>query len=176
MSRTINDILSDVGGVLRPLIVEAFDLGRQAGRDEAARDLREKIEGVLSGQLPVERAPVIVTGPVTPPEGLLESLPIPAQRAAPGTVKPVIEALIRNTLFGMTTEEITARAGVKHNSVRGTLHTLKNEGKVERRGNRWFPVPQTNEAADNVSVRDPSAASEQEPSAQGGEARPGGGT
>lgn len=78
---------------------------------------------------------------------------------------------------GISRSGIERITHAKPNSIRGTLWGLTQEGLVERRGkDAWFPTTKAIEASGGKSVRDTPEASEQEPQAQGGEARPGGGT
>lgn len=164
MARDINSITSSAAAALRNLLLEAFEAGRAAGRQEASSDLRAKLSQVIG---PIETQP-------QPP-------PSTGARATPGTVKPTIRNLVtRSGLIGISADEIVAQTGIKRNSVRGTLYTLKQDGEVERRGERWFP--QKAEAADTPSQdslrpQSDSASPADNPSAKGREAgHPGGGT
>lgn len=65
-------------------------------------------------------------------------------RAALGTVKPAVLALTERP-NGATVEEMAA-TGIKFNSIRGTIYALQKEGKIERRGERWFRISQQDEA------------------------------
>jgi len=174
MPRTLAEISLEVGLLLQPLLQEAFELGRAEGRTEAAADLRARLAGVLESDL-TARDETRLSKSERPDRSIIIEPPA-HERATPGTVKPAIEALLRSAADGLSAQQIADRAMIKYNSVRGTLYILKNEGKAERRGDRWFPTLQSHEAPDGKSVRDTSEASDHQPGAQGGEARPGGGT
>ena len=59
-------------------------------------------------------------------------------KAPPGTVKPALLALISRD-EGANIRDMEA-TGVKHNSIRGTMFALQKEGKIEKRGDRWYRV------------------------------------
>lgn len=171
MSHDINLIVSSATAALRPLLQEAFDAGRAAGREEASNELRAKLSEVLGTPRPSvisESMPMTAAAPLAPGQS-------GAGRAAPGTVKPTIRRVISEHADGLTTEGITLLTHFKPNSVRGTLHTLMQDGDIERRGNKWFPSLSKNETAGDAPQQDAPAVSEQEPNAQGREAGPGGG-
>jgi hypothetical protein len=129
--RDIKSIVSEAIETLHPLLEEAFEAGRTVGRQEAAAELKTKIAAVL--------APDLLTGALSD----LKLPPMPkaasddATRVTPGTVKPTILRLIRESGRGLTTQEITTRTGFKPNSVRGTLWTLRKEGAVVHKGDHW---------------------------------------
>ena len=171
MTRSLAEISSEAGSLLQSLLQEAFELGRSQGRAELASEFQHHLSEAIGSSL---SAGTLVRPRLT--KGIIVLEPGPEGRATPGTVKPVIEGIVRASPDGITVQEIADRGGVKFNSVRGTLYILKNEDKVERRGDRWFPLPQKDEAPDDKSTQDASGASDHQPGAKGGEARPGGGT
>lgn len=178
MSDRFEQIFQSVADAIRDGLRTAYEAGRESGRQEAAEDLRAKLERVVLSVVPGEhpsgtssaRPDFIVQtdkGPVT--------VEVKA-RAVPGSVKPRVLNAVRQTP-GATTADIQRRTGAKPNSVRGTLWTLSNEKLVERRGDGWFPLGQTNEPSDSQSRADTSEGSGSQPRAQGREAEvPGGGT
>lgn len=127
--RSLESIISVASETLRPLLEQAFEAGRVVGREEAALDLRAKIDGVLSitpKPMPLKRAP-------------LKNPPAPSsKRAISGSVKPAIAEMIENAPNGLTAEEIGTATSFKPNSIRGTLWTLGNEKMIVKRHGRWF--------------------------------------
>jgi hypothetical protein len=105
---------SDIGVRLK----EAYDLGRD--------DMRRELMVVLG-------APVSTTG------GSLGANDVRRTdaKAPPGTVRPVILAMIKRA-DGLLTEQILKETGFKENSVRGTLSTLQKQGEIERAAGRWI--------------------------------------
>lgn len=122
---SIDNIISRATQDIYKLLEEAFEAGRN--------DMRRELLAVLSHPEPSSDIA---------PRGKLPDLDIAAQnvlaRAASGTVKPTIKALIENAKNGILTSEIIEKTGFKENSVRGTLSTLKADGFADRRGDLWF--------------------------------------
>jgi len=137
--REIETILSDATAALRSLLEEAFKVGKAEGRREAAEEFKSKIAAVLGG----EPAPSLASAPPVATPATEEG------RATPGTVKPTIMRLIAEAPNGLTTQELTERTGFKHNSIRGTLWTLKHEGAVLREDNRWVAASKHPSASGN---------------------------
>lgn len=134
-----DDIAMDAAVALRPLLQRAYDAGRLAGRQEMYVEVQSRLGSLLSplspDVLPVRRVSDEDGNPVSD-----------SGRAPPGTVKPLIAKVLEEHPEGLTIDDIEAISGVKPNSVRGTLYSLKNDGVSEKRGNRWFHVSQMNEA------------------------------
>ncbi len=182
--RDLDDIINGSLDALAPLLTEAFESGRNAGRREAEDDLRAKLAGLFTAPqvLIPPTEPAATRSPAQPFE-IEHDIPLPPRRASPGSVRPVITKLIEATVFGLTVDEITAQTGIKPNSVRGTLWTLGNEGMAEKVNGKWFA--KKTEAADVEPNEAPPAASHVtpvEPEQGEGAARrpvepvPGGGT
>jgi hypothetical protein len=127
--RDLQAIISTASEALRPLLEQAFEAGRKAGREEAALDLRAKIDGVLS--IP-HAAPI---RPAAPRPAVASS-----KRASSGSVKPAIAEMIKNAANGLTANEIAAATNFKPNSIRGTLWTLGNEGLIVKRSGRLLAI------------------------------------
>jgi len=168
-------IALDAADALRPFLEKAFEAGRAVGREEATAELRARLSDLVG---PLEAAPtapepkrVFASGSFTLPR---YGAPAEGARATPGTVKPAIFNLIRSHPNGIRQDDIRRLSDVKANSIRGTLYSLQKDGVIERRGERWFAMPETNEAADDDPSKEPSAASDHQPEAQGREAGPGG--
>lgn len=136
------------------LLRDAADFGYEHGKQAAAIELRQKVARALElgavALAPLSSFPEM-NGPV--PGSIEEQIAqrILTERAAPGSVKPTLARFVSDHP-GLTVDQIQERTGIKRNSVRGTLWTLSNEKIVERRGHGWFPVAQTNEAADGQSA------------------------
>jgi len=125
MAREIGDILADMVA----LVEEAFQAGEEAGQSKVWLEIN---------RLASKAAPTaeMTRGQKPPaPRGLQVS---DGQRAAAGTVKPRVLKLLHDHPEGLTTQEITALAGINPNSVRGTLWWLKKEDKVVQQEGRWF--------------------------------------
>jgi len=122
--------MSAVTVALRPLLQEAFEAGRVIGRDEAALDLRAKIDGVLAAGPRQASAPVKAIAPHKASHS--------GKRAHSGSVKPTISGMIEKAPNGLTADEIHTATNFKPNSIRGTLWTLGNEGLTVRRDGRWY--------------------------------------
>jgi hypothetical protein len=118
--RDLQTIISAASEALRPLLEQAFEAGREAGREEAALDLRAKIDGVLS--VPHSPGPAVAF----------------SKRASSGSVKPTIAEMIKNAANGRTANEIEAATNFKPNSIRGTLWALTNDGLIVKRGGRFY--------------------------------------
>ena len=123
----IENILSRATQDLHKLLDEAYEAGRAKEREEIRRQLATYLgpSEAPSGIIPRNVATAMVTANIL-------------ARAHPGTVKPVIESLIKNATNGITASEIIEKTGFKENSVRGTLSALKTDGFAERRGELWF--------------------------------------
>jgi hypothetical protein len=132
--RRFDDIVSDSAEVLRPLLQEAFNAGKMAGREEAALDIRTKIDDVLSGSATVQPRSAPPSNGTSPSP----SAAIPEKRAISGSVKPTIEGMIRAARNGLTVEDIATATGFKINSIRGTLWTLGHDNLAVKRDGRWF--------------------------------------
>ena len=122
LDQTIADTLTAVERAIRL----AFAMGRDGAVSRINVALLE-----MGGQLTVTE---------TPPAR--EAIPSVRNvgRAVQGTVKPAILALTERP-NGATIEEM-ASSGIKSNSIRGTVYALHKEGKIGKRGDRWFRVSQ----------------------------------
>lgn len=160
-----HDLDAETFDAIRDMLARWYEAGRAAG----AAEVRAQIAAVLSPGAP---GSTILTAPLEHRFGSAAAVEAgdtlsahgrgvdshPEGRAAPGSVKPVILAVVTEQP-GLTTDAIQKRTGIKQNSVRGTLWTLSKENLVERRGSGWFPLSQKNEAADESPTKEPSAAS-----------------
>lgn len=138
--KSLSDIIAASGSAFRDLLTEAYASGHEAGFDAGYQAAISRVMGAVK----------LVA---TPPDGEPEARVITGEmrvteghdgaemdvRAAPGTVKPAIEKLVKESA-GITMQEIVERTGFKLNSVRGTLYTLKSEGSVDKWGEQWFPA------------------------------------
>jgi hypothetical protein len=127
--RSLEAIISTASETLRPLLEQAFEAGRKAGREEATLDLRAKIDGVLS---------VPHTVPINPAAPKPTVVTPSSKRASSGSVKPTIAQMIEKATAGLTAGEIGAATNFKPNSIRGTLWTLGNDKLIVKRHGRWF--------------------------------------
>jgi len=130
--RTLDSIIAASANALQPLIQEAFEAGRNAGRAEAD-DLRAKMAALISVGQSSPPAVAVSRGVTTVASD---------ERATQGSVKPKIAKLIADSgTSGLTPGEITHITGFKANTVRGTIWTLGREGSIVKRGSRWYPRP-----------------------------------
>jgi hypothetical protein len=132
----VDDILSDIVRVLRPALESALARVKEDAKREAAAEFRARFAAML------DETPAVV--PTPEPEA--DKAPIPKARAAPkgraspGTVKPQILDVLRQSPEGISTRDIATLTGFKYNSVRGTLWLLKKEGHAANRDDKWFPA------------------------------------
>lgn len=152
-SETSAAVMSALHEAIATAYKRGYDAGRQEGHQAGERDAAARFKSRLdalfvddAAQSSQERAPVKEYAPVN------DLITVPAEsvddRAAPGTVKPVILAAVANSNVGMTTRQIQEQTYVKYNSVRGTLWQLQKEGAVERDlSGRWVATPPVKEAA-----------------------------
>jgi hypothetical protein len=153
----LDTIFSRAAGDIRKLLQEAFEAGRASARDEIQRDILSYLSTpTLLGSIATAH-PFDEIAPVGPTPELDKAVQNVLARAASGTVKPTIKALIEDAKDGILTSDIIAKTKFKENSVRGTLSTLKTEGFAERRGELWFRAPKKNEAAGSPSESRPAA-------------------
>jgi hypothetical protein len=139
--RRLSDILSDGSASIEVLLKEAFE----AGKAEAAAEMRAKMTAVLdsvagsadaSRNTPSGVSPRLAVAIVA--DDIMSRVAAPERRAVPGTVKPEIIRLIRESgSEGVSTEDLISRTGFKPNSVRGTVSTLQLEHTIQKMGNRW---------------------------------------
>lgn len=179
----IQDILSKTTDAVQQAIEAAykrgFDDGRVAGQQKAAATIKSRLADLFhltdDVQSPGEYTDgdnLLTVRADTPHQAEAE------QRAAPGTVKPVILATVANSNNGVSTRDIERATGIKHNSVRGTLWQLHKEGAITRNEEgRWIPTPPVKEAAKQQSletyleeIRKAEAKNSEAPPAEAGDA------
>lgn len=177
MASELDAIVLDATSALRPLLERAFEAGRAVGRREATTELRARLSDAIGPIMSQNEILELARQGDGAGVSVFDSMPTnqASSRAAPGTVRPAILALVQSHPQGIRREDIERLSGVKGNSVRGTLYNLQKDGFVMRRGRHWLAAPQKNEPVDVKSAADPSTGSDRNP-AQGREAGPGGGT
>ena len=124
----IEAILSRSLAALRGVIKDAYNAGRE--------DMRRELMALLSAS--IERSDVV---PKEEPPGANIAAQRSAARATPGTVKPTLLEMIAEATglgTGVSTADLVRQTNFKENSVRGTLSTLRSEGKIEQRSDLWF--------------------------------------
>lgn len=149
----IHELLSSATASVRAAIEAAYAKGFDAGKKQGERDASAGLKAKLASILGADEITEAPQGPacteINVPLSLSSESPQgdETERAAPGTVKPVILSTIANSR-GMTTKEIVETTGFKHNSVRGTLWTLQRDGAIQKddRG-RWVAVTDIRDAA-----------------------------
>lgn len=135
MTRDIHHIQEAASQAMRDLLAEAYELGREVGRQEATNLLMTRFQEFVLQPLPSPTS--AAARPVDPAYVEPEE---PEERAAPGTVKPVIHQLVVSSKTGITMADIERQTGFKSNTVRGTLYALKREGFVDKEGDHWYPL------------------------------------
>lgn len=135
----IDDILADVTKALRPALEAALVHVKEDAKREAAAEFKSKLAAMLDD---TPQAVIAQKSGVAPKDDRVVYSPPHRKtrkgRASPGTVKPQILSVIRNSPDGVGTKEIAEKTGFKYNSVRGTLWLLKKELAIENRDERWF--------------------------------------
>ena len=147
----IEELMSGVIKAARQAVENAYKQGFEDGEHAGERSAGERIRARLSDLFDVD---IDAEEPGSSTNGndlLTDAGQADDQessgdgRAPPGTVKPLVLKTIQASKTGMTIREITDATGVKYNSVRGTVWTLKNEEKVKKGdGGRWMataPLP-----------------------------------
>ena len=128
----IDQLLSEIGPALRPLLDSVYQAGYADGRNAATAELRSKMSAIL-GDAPAE--PIEAYGNPTPSEPDADG-----ERAPPGTVKPAILKLIQEHPEGLTRMEIVKLTGFKINSIRGTLWQLHaGDRSILTHKGKWYP-------------------------------------
>jgi hypothetical protein len=129
----IDQLLSEIGPALKPLIDAVYQAGYADGRAAAKADLHSKMSALL---LDDNVVPVEPYGKATPNE----QTEAESDRAAPGTVKPAILKLIKDHPEGLTRRDIIDLTGFKVNSVRGTLWQLHAvDREIDTHKGKWYP-------------------------------------
>jgi hypothetical protein len=136
----VDEILAEVTKTLRPVLEAAFAHVKDDAKREAAAEFKAKVSAML------DEAPQPTIAAITPKDDQIAfSPPSPRKtrkgRAAPGTVKPQILDVVRQSPEGISTRDIATLTAFKYNSVRGTLWLLKKEELVINRDEKWFPMP-----------------------------------
>jgi hypothetical protein len=132
--RVKDDPIMEIVRGITPSLIDAFRTayakGVSVGRAEAANEISAKLVELSHGKAHFGVSSTASAESIVPlPEG---------DRAPQGTVKPRLLELISREKGASVREMETI--GIKHNSIRGTVYSLHKEGKIERRGDRWFAV------------------------------------
>jgi hypothetical protein len=120
---------------IRDAVAYAVNLGMALGKEE----LRATVAAILTRK--DERA-----AHVSPPMTIAKPVAEPSEgRRPPGSVKPVMMGLISRP-GGATIRDFEA-AGIKFNSIRGTIYALQKENLITKNGDRWYAAAaESNEA------------------------------
>jgi hypothetical protein len=178
MSDELETIIQSAEASIRRLLIAAFEAGEKTGRETAAKELASEMAGFVANiSKSLGRAPdAALASDGDRSRRQTSHPPVMADRAAPGSVKPVILKIIKHSEgTGKTLREIERETGFKYNSVRGTLWQLQQNGEIEKVGDEYRARPQKIGAADGEPRGESSTASVPIP-AHGREADPGGGT
>lgn len=129
----IDQLISEIGPALRPLLDSVYQAGYADGRNAATAELRSKMSAIL-GDAP---SPSIEPYGNPAPNEQTEA---EGERAAPGTVKPAILKLIQEHPEGLTRMDIVRMTGFKINSIRGTLWALHaGDRSILTHKGKWYP-------------------------------------
>jgi hypothetical protein len=141
MSGDLDDITKQFGEAATDALRRAYDVGFRAGERYAKDTIRQKL-GSIFLEADIE-ARATTTADLSADDAATVA---DSARAAPGSIKPRILHMVSDTP-GITNKKIEDASGIKPNTVRGTLWTLTQEGKVERRGKGWFPISSTEKSS-----------------------------
>jgi hypothetical protein len=138
---SIDDLAQDIAREVTPAIVAAIRTGIERGYALGTQNFLKQLSK-LTSNLPLPPvAPVVKESPrAAHPD---------TERASLGSVKPAMLAMIGRR-EGASQREMEA-LGFKHNTVRGTLWTLRKDGIIAMRGDRWFMVPHEKQEAPTLS-------------------------
>lgn len=150
----IDKISKGLTEAMRAHLMAAYQAGFRDGEAQAAHDLRLRVAKML-GETP---------RPVThhlEAKGVESRSEVgqPDMRVSPGTVKPAILKLVQETPGGLSQEMIESLTGFKHNSVRGTLWNLANEGMIRRNDDGRYVAVKENEPPKGGSETDEASTS-----------------
>ena len=145
----IDDLLSEIVEELRPKLAAVLRTAFERGERKSVEYYETNIAQVTRV---LREMSAKITAPRTDiPVGIDSLTPPSAERASQGTVKPRILELVSREM-GTSISELE-RIGFKPNSIRGTLYALQKEGKIQKRGDRWYAAtPESNEASTAETV------------------------
>ena len=172
----IDLLLKPASDGMRDAVRAAFNLGFEAGRRQAAADMKAKLAAVLESDPVVDKEPAAVPSSVEPSSDLAakerEDGSTPAsKRARRGSVRPAVLNHLKSGLRA-TQNEIVEATGANENSVRGMLNKLRSAGLVDKVGDYYLftgdfsadqgaedddDEDQNTEEAEKVSGQEPSA-------------------
>lgn len=165
----IEDMVASVALVMRATLKRAFDDGKTVGRREAYKEIGQKLLAEGDADAIASLPPTLLKDAPTAPQP--EAEVNENDRAVPGSVKPRILSFLAKKETGAPTSEIVTATGIKENTVRGTLRTLKLDKQVHKIGGTWMkvsdgPWEKLSDGHDPTSVRsdDGSNAGTSEPS------------
>lgn len=153
---------------------QAYERGVDDGKRQAAEELSARVASVLTYPLNAAQATV--------PQKTRIQADAAASRSPRGSVEPKVIQALDGSVRGKKVAEIATEKGIPDNSVRSMLNKLRHVGTVEKRGERWLlvrknePVGTPSESAPTGSVTERFQTLLDQPTAQGREAGPGGGT
>ncbi len=145
--RKFDAVAHNLVAAMTPFITDtvrsAIDRGYELGRADYANEIAEQFSEI-GEQINAVMATITASGTMTAKGEVTTPLQSEPDRASLGSVKPkMLDMMARPS--GATQQEMES-AGLKHNSVRGTLWSLHKSGQIEKRGSRWFLVGKTDEA------------------------------
>jgi hypothetical protein len=139
----VDKIVSDIMSAIRPALTTAVRDSIERGKEEAYASfpaIVKEATRLLSGLHEESKSDI--------PIGSVWQQPA-TERAALGTVKPKVLALVSRDI-GASITEIEA-IGIKPNSIRGTLYSLQKDGVIRREGDRWYALtPESKEASSDM--------------------------
>jgi len=160
----INELLASAETALKAAVEAAyksgFDDGKKAGEREASAGLKSRLAALFADEdSAAEGSSTKIQDSLTG-SGDGETTDA-ADRAAPGTVKPVVLDVVARANNGVSTKDIERATKFKYNSIRGTLWTLQKEGAIERNlDGKWVAVQSVREEAKRTELEEYIAAQE----------------
>lgn len=170
-----------------PMTLEEFITMRRAELVRAQADLRAQLQSLVDEQKKLDRA-AYAAGLPQEPIAIAGAAPVAkarkVRRASGATIKDAVVQVLTRVGHGVSAIDLLPLVndilGVDYprSSLSPQLSRLKSEGILTLRGKLWLlrSEPENENPADAAPAQEASTGLDVQPSAKGGEARPGGGT
>lgn len=152
------------------LIREAYVLGREHGKAEAAAELKARISNLLEPNPASDPTMTVMSYPPPPPPPpppaatmqTAQPADVEGEKRAPrGSVRPAVINALRQKP-GLRPSDIAEITGLNENSIRGALNALAGDDEkiTEKRGDLWYLRAQTETGAMTAPALPPSESAE----------------